>query len=424
MEKTEISVPAPSSEAARLVFGVNDETRKLIERELPVALKLRDESIVVSGDSAPAERAASLLADLLGVAQESMKGGRALALADVKYLLRQANAGGEVVKGAAKKMMSDVLVTTERGKPIGPRTDGQKVYVDALRSSEMVFAIGPAGTGKCIAADSLVLTQRGMLPIGDIGAGLGADDETWINLNIWGRQGLERAAGVYCGGQSDTLRFTTRWGFEIETTPEHPLLRLDKDGELRWTRADALREDDIVALSRGARLFGSQTKVEFAPVLPAQDHCSAPVALDELDEEFAYFMGIMVGDGCLTAPNRVLLSSGDASIVEMFGRIAARFGLKVYRANNRPHDYAIASSQLHALLVHLGLSEGKAATKRVPAAILRAPQAIVAAFLRGLFDADGSNPQARWRRHVFDGIGSAGARSSDGFAQLRHRRRA
>ena len=148
MEKTEISVPAPSSEAARLVFGVNDETRKLIERELPVTLKLRDETIFVSGAVADAERAASLLSDWLSVAQESLKGGRPIALGDIKYLLRQAKGGGEVEPGAAKKMMSDILVTTERGKPIGPRTAGQKVYIDALRSSEMVFGIGPAGTGK------------------------------------------------------------------------------------------------------------------------------------------------------------------------------------------------------------------------------------------------------------------------------------
>ena len=389
MEKTEISVPAPSSEAARLVFGVNDETRKLIERELPVALKLRDEAVIVSGDAAPAERAAALVADLLSVAQESLRGGRALNLADVKYLVRQSKSGDAAPIGA-KKMLSDTLVTTERGKPIGPRTAGQKEYVDALRESEMVFAIGPAGTGKCIAADSLVLTEQGMIPIGDIGAGLDTDEEAPLDLKVWGCAGLERARGVYCGGTSATLKFETRFGFEIETTPEHPLLRLDADGELRWTRADALGEDDVIALSRGAQLFGAQTRVQFAPDLPTRDHCSTPVQLEELDEEFAYFMGAMVGDGCLTARNRVILSSGDASIVEMFGRIAARWNLRVFPNTDRPHDHVIASSQLRALLLHLGLSSGKAATKRVPAAILRAPQALVAAFLSGLFDADGS----------------------------------
>ena len=48
MQKTEINVPAPSSEAARLVFGINDETRKMIERELPITLQLRGETLVVA----------------------------------------------------------------------------------------------------------------------------------------------------------------------------------------------------------------------------------------------------------------------------------------------------------------------------------------------------------------------------------------
>ena len=153
MEKTEISVPSPSSEAARLVFGVHDETRKMIERELPVALKLRDEAVIVAGDAENAQSAATLVGELLAVAQESLRGGRPLNLADVTYLVRQSKNNGEgapapMAAGGAKKMLSDTIVTTERGKPIGPRTAGQKEYVDALRRDEMVFAIGPAGTGK------------------------------------------------------------------------------------------------------------------------------------------------------------------------------------------------------------------------------------------------------------------------------------
>lgn len=148
--KTEISVPSPSSEAARLVFGVNDETRKMIERELPIALKLRDEAVIVTGDPDPTARAATLVGELLQVAQESLRGGRPLNLADVTYLVRQSrgDSPAHMAAGGAKKMLSDTIVTTERGKPIGPRTAGQKEYVDALRRDEMVFAIGPAGTGK------------------------------------------------------------------------------------------------------------------------------------------------------------------------------------------------------------------------------------------------------------------------------------
>ena len=146
MQKTEINVPSPSSEAARLVFGINDETRKMIERELPVTLQLRGDNLIVAGEEADANRIAPLVAELLGMAQDSLRGGRGFNAADVRYLVKRAK-NGESAEGA-RKMMSDTLVVSERGKPIGPRTQGQKEYVEALRAHEMVFAIGPAGTGK------------------------------------------------------------------------------------------------------------------------------------------------------------------------------------------------------------------------------------------------------------------------------------
>src|SRR5690606_4796994 len=66
--------------------------------------------------------------------------------ADVGKLIRAAGQRQDV--SGAQKMLSDKLVTTERGKAIGPRTPGQKAYVEALRRADLVFAIGPAGTGK------------------------------------------------------------------------------------------------------------------------------------------------------------------------------------------------------------------------------------------------------------------------------------
>jgi phosphate starvation-inducible PhoH-like protein len=145
-DKIEIVVPTSDAEAVRLLLGQQDETRRLIERELPVSLSLRGEELVVSGEAVAARQAASLVEQLLGVAQKNLRGGRALQASDVRYFLQQARDGGETAR--AGKVLSDTFVTTERGKPIGPRTEGQKAYVDALRRSDMVFVIGPAGTGK------------------------------------------------------------------------------------------------------------------------------------------------------------------------------------------------------------------------------------------------------------------------------------
>lgn len=145
-EKTELVVKAPGAEAVRLLLGNQDETRRLIERELPVRITLRGDDLVVSGESGDAQRGAQLLEQLLGVAQGSLSGGRALATADVRYLVQLAK-GGENVE-CAEELLTDTLLVSERGKSIGPRTVGQKAYVEALRRADLVFSIGPAGTGK------------------------------------------------------------------------------------------------------------------------------------------------------------------------------------------------------------------------------------------------------------------------------------
>ena len=391
VEKTEILIPAPRVEAAQTLFGVGDESRRFIERELGVALNWREGQLVVESNSPEnAQIAANLIAELLSIVEGASRGGRALVPADVRYLVRHAK-GGNSVEGA-RKMLGTTIVVSERGKPIGPRTMGQVEYAEALGRDDMVFAIGPAGTGKCVASNSLLLTDAGMIEIGDIGQNLERDDLVPLEgANIWGVEGVESASHIYCGGHSDTLRFTARFGFEIETTPEHPLLSLDQSGTLGWKRAQDLREGDFVALSRGSKLFGTQTRTGWTSGRVGNDHSSKPVVAPELDESLAYMMGVLTGDGCLTARGVVMLSSADPSVVAAFVEFASRFGLHVFPSGpNRPHDFIIGSTQLRSFLLHLGMSDGKAQTKQIPRAILRAPQPLVAAFVRGLFDADGS----------------------------------
>lgn len=152
LAKTEIEVAAPDAEALRLLLGTQDETRRLIERELGVTVVVRGDALVVQGETALASRVAQLLEELFPVAQSSLHGGRPLQNTDVRYLIQQAKSeiqnGGPGEVRNARELLTDTLVTTERGKPVGPRTAGQKEYIDALRRNELVFVIGPAGTGK------------------------------------------------------------------------------------------------------------------------------------------------------------------------------------------------------------------------------------------------------------------------------------
>lgn len=177
---SEITVHAPDAEALRLLLGNQDETRRLIERELPIKIVVRGENLVVQGELKDAEKAAALIEQLLGVAKSSLKGGRTFGASDVRYLLGRSK-NGEGVSDAGK-MLSDTVLVSEKGKSIGPRTAGQKAYVEALRKGDLTFAIGPAGTGKtylavaaAVAAFKNKQVQRIVLtrPIVEAGENLG-----------------------------------------------------------------------------------------------------------------------------------------------------------------------------------------------------------------------------------------------------------
>jgi phosphate starvation-inducible protein PhoH len=76
MTSTQISIPAPDAEAVRLLFGHQDETRRLIEKELPVTVTLRDDTLIVAGPEDVVPKAADLIGQFLSVAKGSISGGR------------------------------------------------------------------------------------------------------------------------------------------------------------------------------------------------------------------------------------------------------------------------------------------------------------------------------------------------------------
>jgi phosphate starvation-inducible PhoH-like protein len=367
------------------LFGVHDQNIKYLESLLDVRVNARGQDLTVDGDPRDVETVERVLEDFSALFAE----GKTFTDKELREAFAQI---AEDRAYSLRDYFTKARFNPSGKKQVAPKSATQRRYIEAIQERDCVFGIGPAGTGKCIAADSLVLTGGGMIEIGALGADTRAGEQAPIAAEIQGLDGVEPASHVYNGGESDTLKITTRFGFSVEATREHPLLTLDPRGALCWKRADELRVGDSVALQRGQRMFGSETAVDFecAPN-GVHDHSSKPVALDRLDESFAYVMGVLTGDGCLTFRNRVILSSSDESIVAAFHEMASRFGLHVFRnGGERPYDYIIASSQLHRLLSRLGMPTGKAATRHVPPSILSAPESVVAAFLRGLFDADGT----------------------------------
>lgn len=119
-----------------LMLGEHDEHLSLIEHRLGVAMTPRGNRIAVRGDHAAAENARSVLLALYARASRGLEIGRG----DVDGAIR-------MVRANQDKESHEGSVRTRR-KPVSARTPNQKVYIDAIRKNELVFGIGPAGTGK------------------------------------------------------------------------------------------------------------------------------------------------------------------------------------------------------------------------------------------------------------------------------------
>lgn len=132
------------------LFGNFDSNRKYIEDRFSVKLKLKDNDLEISGDEANVSLASKLIVQLL----EEIKRSGDLDFQKIKYdadMLERENR--DVVKG----LLNEVIVTTSVGKPIKPKTLGQKAYVAKILENDIVFGIGPAGTGKTYLAVAMAV---------------------------------------------------------------------------------------------------------------------------------------------------------------------------------------------------------------------------------------------------------------------------
>lgn len=146
--ETVIDIPA-DHEAN--VFGQFDVFAKKIERTLKVSLIARGETVKILGEAAAVEKAKRVLEQLV----ELSKRGNTIEEQNVNYTLSLTMEDSEE---NVLEIDKDVICHTLQGKPIKPKTLGQKKYVDAVRNQMIVFGLGPAGTGKTYLAMAMAIT--------------------------------------------------------------------------------------------------------------------------------------------------------------------------------------------------------------------------------------------------------------------------
>ena len=146
--ETMIDIPADHE---KNVFGQFDIFAKKIERTLHVTLIARDGKVKVLGEEKNVERAQQVLSQLT----ELSRRGNTIQEQNVDYALSL------TMEDSTEDILTidkDLICHTLQGKPIKPKTLGQKKYVDAIREKMITFGLGPAGTGKTYLAMAMAIT--------------------------------------------------------------------------------------------------------------------------------------------------------------------------------------------------------------------------------------------------------------------------
>ncbi len=132
------------------IFGSFDANIRKIEKNLNVTMVARDGAIKLVGESGRLKQAEEILMQLLELARR----GNTITEQNVNYALSFAMEGDSTDLVAID---SDIVSHTIQGKPIKPKTEGQKEYVELIRDRMIVFGIGPAGTGKTYLAMAMAI---------------------------------------------------------------------------------------------------------------------------------------------------------------------------------------------------------------------------------------------------------------------------
>ena len=148
MVETTLAVPADHEQN---IFGQFDQYVKKVERALQVTVLSRDGVIKILGSPTNAVRAKQIFESLY----ELSKRGNVITEQNVNYAIALSE---EEKSSAIVDVDGDCICHTINGKPIKPKTLGQKAYVDAIRKKMIVFGTGPAGTGKTFLAMAMAIT--------------------------------------------------------------------------------------------------------------------------------------------------------------------------------------------------------------------------------------------------------------------------
>lgn len=254
------------------------------------------------------------------------------------------------------------------------------------------FVLGDdTGIGKCVTGDTLIQTNRGLVPIRHI-APEAKDPDTFTPVEDWKVwTGFEWASvkQFYYSGKHPTVKVTTRCGFQVEGTFVHPLMTRTTGGET-FVKLEHIHEGDYLCVDRTVGAFPTEEPLLMLPDLAEiAPHAKRYPVPDRMNPRLARLLAYIVSEGYTRQHYFSQSKEINPQIHnEIRDLLLEQLGWEGDLASEK--DIQVGSVYLRKYLTHLGIAPVLSAAKTIPDPILRSTRESVVAFLQGMFESAGS----------------------------------
>ncbi len=261
--------------------------------------------------------------------------------------------------------------------PVG---DSMEEIFDAVKAAAIIH--------KCLVGDTLVMSN-----------GLTRLSEVRDGALVMTDEGPFHVSGLHDNGEQPVFEVRTNRGYTIVGTAEHRLLVVAQDGSRCWRKIGEVREGDWLVMKPGSWAGGEAKLPEFTLTQkPGRNRTSFKVREyrlpRELTPELAELIGLYIGDGSNHRDGIRFTVGGDCpEVVERIKELSVTLfektpGVSKYARENA-FGVSILSRQIKEWFAFLGITKASSRGARIPEIILRSPEEVACAFVRGLFTADG-----------------------------------
>ena len=256
----------------------------------------------------------------------------------------------------------------------------------------------------CVTKNTLILTDKGLVPIIDLAPKKGEK----INNEILSYKGKKnKAIKFFDSGKHNILKIKTSQGYEIKGSYNHPVLCWAKDEfqtpRLIWKTLEQITKNDHVLINRNYSLF-SKNNLKLSPFIPPLSKKQKDISLpSSMNKTLAFLLGALVSEGSFHQ-NKVIFNNKDnlfytkvkQSILKNFN------GTKLYEREIKGgcQELDLYHQKAVNFLINIGLKKAKSDKKEIPFSILQSKKEIIREFLIALFEGDGSVQLLTDKRHT------------------------